>query len=372
MKRSAAHVVFLLLLFSNVVLGQGTGTIGGTVTDPSGAVVPSATITVTEVGTGYSRSATTSEEGYYIIPSLRPGSHILTVEAPGFRNHSQSGIVLLADQRLTQNVKLELGSATETVTVESAPLQVDTTTGTLKQVVDQARMVGLPLNGRNAADLTVLLAGTVRAAAVDADQGVTKTFPGAVTISSNGSRQNHVSFALDGGNFTDQYSNVNMPFPFPDALQEFSFQTSNYGAEHGHSAGGVVNVVTRSGTNEMHGSAFGFLRNAVFNARNFFAPSRDKLKRSQFGGTLGGPVIKDRTFFFFGYQGTRIRNIQEGLSAFLPTPANLRGDFSALLSATHPENRCSGSSRSVTPRQVSRFLTTRFRPAVLIPPRWGW
>ena len=126
MKRFAAHVVFLVLLFSDIVLGQGMGTIGGTVTDPSGAVVPSATITVTEVGTGYSRSATTSEEGYYIIPSLRPGSHILTVEAPGFRNYSQSGIVLLADQRLTQNFKLELGSATETVTVESAPLQVDT------------------------------------------------------------------------------------------------------------------------------------------------------------------------------------------------------------------------------------------------------
>lgn len=346
MKPFVTLLVFSAVLFSGLALAQGVGTIGGTVTDPSGAVVPSVTVTVTEVGTGYSRSATTSGEGYYVIPSLRPGRHTLTAEAPGFRNYSQIGIFLLADQSLTVNVGLELGRAAETITVEASPLQVDTTTGTLnKQVVDQTRMVELPLNGRNAAELTLLVAGTIRAPAGDADQGISKTFPGAVTISSNGSRQNQVGYLLDGGNFTDQYTNVNMPFPSPDALQEFSVQTSNYGAEHGQSAGGVVNVVIKSGTNDLHGDLFGFLRNAVFNARNFFAANRDQLKRSQFGGTVGGPVVipgayrgQDRTFFFFGYQGTRIRNLQGGLSAFVPTADNINGDFSALLAANDPNN----------------------------------
>src|SRR5207248_6493682 len=121
----------------------------------------------------------------------------------------------------------------------------------------------------------------------------------------------------------DLYTNTNQPFPFPDALQEFSVQTSNYGARYGGNAGGVVNVVTKSGTNAIHGDAFEFVRNAVFNARNFFAPRRDQLKRNQFGGTIGGPVLKDRLFFFGGYQSTRIRNFQGGLSSSVPTDANI-------------------------------------------------
>src|SRR5260370_16029823 len=132
-----------------------------------------------------------------------------------------------------------------------------------------------------------------------------------------------MSYMLDGAKNMESCSNINAPFPFPDALQEFSVQTSNYSAEYGQNAGGVVNVVTKSGTNMLHGDAFEFDRNAVFNARNFFAARRDQLKRNQFGGTLGGPIIKDKLFFFGGYQGTRIRNTQGGLSAFLPTDRNL-------------------------------------------------
>ena len=149
---------------------------------------------------------------------------------------------------------------------------------------------------------------------------------------------------LDGANNQDSFSNVNAPFPFPDALQEFSVQTSNYSAEFGQNAGGVVNVVTKSGTNDWHGGAFDFVRNEKFNARNFFAPKRDGLKRNQFGATIGGPVAlpfyngRDKTFFFFGYQGTRNHSLQEGLSAFVPTPANLTGDFSAALEANNPAN----------------------------------
>lgn len=345
MSRSLLAAVMALVTLACGGYAQGLGTLVGTLTDPSGAVVPSAKVAVTEVGTGFSRSVNTDQQGYYVIPSLRPADYDLTVEAPGFRKFSQPHVTLLADQTATVNVKLEVGKATESVTVEAVAAQVDTSTPTLKQVVDQARMVELPLNGRNAAALTLLVAGAVNSPGGGAEQGQTKTFPGAVTISTNGSRQNQVSYQLDGGNNVDEYTNVNQPFPFPDALQEFSVQTSNYTAEYGQNAGGVVNIITKSGANELHGNAFGFLRNAVFNARNFFESDRDQLKRPQFGGTIGGPVVipghyngRNRTFFFAGYQGTRIRNVQGARNAFVPTQANIKGDFSALLKANDPNN----------------------------------
>src|SRR5262249_3327608 len=154
----------------------------------------------------------------------------------------------------------------------------------------------------------------------------------------NGGRSNNIAFNMDGVHSQDIFSNVNQPLPMPDALQEFSFQTSNFSAEYGQNSSGVVNVVTKSGTNSLHGNLFTFVRNAQFNARNFFAPRRDQLKREQFGGTVGGPILRDKLFFFGGYQGTRIRNTQNGLNAFVPTPANLAGDFSSYLSGANPNN----------------------------------
>jgi hypothetical protein len=326
------------VLWWSLAHAQGLSSLVGTITDPSGAAIPSATITATEVGTGFVRTVTSGPDGHYILPDLRPAAYTLTVQAGGFRHFSQTGINLQADQAATVNVKLEVGTASESVTVEASAVQVDTTTETLRQVVDNARMLEMPLNGRNAAALTSLVAGAVNAPPSQADQGKTKTFPVAVTISTNGTRQNQVSYRLDGAENIDNLSNVNAPFPAPDALQEFSVQTSNYSAEFGQNAGGVVNVVTRSGNNAFHGDAYGFLRNAVFNARNFFAAQRDPLKRGQFGGALGGAIIKDRTFFFGEYQATTIRSKQGGQSATVPTAANLAGDFSAYLSASDPNN----------------------------------
>jgi hypothetical protein len=289
--RVAVSSLILVLFAAGFAPAQGLSTIVGTITDPSGAVVPSAHVMVTQVGTGIARTVDADSQGYYVLPSLRPTKYDLSVEATGFRKYVQKDITLLADQSLTLNARLELGESTQTVSVQAEAPQVDTYTPTLRQVVDQKRMLELPLNGRNAAALTTLVAGVLPDSRGDADQGATKTFPSAVTISTNGSRQNQVSFLLDGGNNVDQFTNVNMPFPFPDALQEFSVQTSNYSAKYGQNAGGVVNIVTKAGTNELHGSVFQFTRNAVLNARNFFAASRDQLKRNQFGGTLGGPVV---------------------------------------------------------------------------------
>jgi hypothetical protein len=267
-------------------------------------------------GTGFSRTATADTDGLYVLPSLEPATYIISVDAPGFSTSKQNGIVLLADQTLTVNIGLKLGSTTEVVTVTSNALQVDTSTSTLKQVIEQERISELPLNGRNAAQLTLLVPGAVNAPNGGADQGATKTFPSAVTYSANGSRQNTISYQLDGGNYVDEYTNVNQPFPFPDALQEFSVQTSNYSAEYGENAGGVVNVITKSGTNSFHGDAFEFVRNPYFNAQNFFATptTPDRVKRNQYGGTFGGPVIRDKTFFFLGYQRTAFRNLVLGSS----------------------------------------------------------
>jgi Carboxypeptidase regulatory-like domain len=314
---------FLALLLSSVLaFGQGSGSIVGTVTDPSGAVVVGATVTVTNVGTGASRTTTTNQQGGYSLSAMPPAQYKITIEAPAFRTYSQTGATLQANQTLTVNAKLEVGQTTETVEVSGQALQVDTATSTVKDVVDQQRVVELPLNGRNAAELTLTTTGAVTVPNSGSDQGATKTFPGAVTISVNGARENQISYQLDGGNYMDEYTNVNQPFPFPDALQEFSVQSSNYTAEFGQNAGAVVNVVTKSGTNAIHGDVFEFVRNQVFNAKSWQSTTGvDQLKRNQFGGTFGGPLIKDKTFFFAGFQGTTIRNFGGESSKIVPSAA---------------------------------------------------
>src|SRR5882757_2990762 len=316
MKTKLAMLFFALLLCPLHSHAQGLGSISGRVLDPNGSAIGSARLVLTQQATGFSRTAMADADGLYVIPSLEPATYSITVEATGFSTSKESGIILLADQALTVNISLKVGSTTEVVTVISNALQVDTSTSTLKQVIEQKRISELPLNGRNAAQLTLLVPGAVNAPNGGADQGATKTFPAAVTYSANGARQNTISYQLDGGNYVDEYTNVNQPFPFPDALQEFSVQTSNYSAEYGENAGGVVNVITKSGTNSFHGDAFEFVRNPYFNAQNFFATptTPDQVKRNQYGGTFGGPVIRDKTFFFAGYQRTAFRNLVLGSS----------------------------------------------------------
>lgn len=352
------------IMMPSPTLAQGLGQIVGTVTDPTGAVVSGATITVTQVGTGFSRTGKSNAQGEFAVPSLHPANYQLAVKAAGFSNFT-SVVTLQADQSLTVNVGLKMGEASQTVTVEGAAALVDTTSSSLGQVVDQARVVNLPLNGRNAASLTTLVAGVTPSSIPNggADQGQTKTFPAAVITSTNGSRQNMNTFMLDGGDNNDDYTNVNAPFPFPDALQEFSMETSDYSAQYGQNAGAVVNAITKEGTNQLHGDAFEFVRNRAFNAANYFAYNAktgkktvDALKRNQYGATIGGPVVipglyngHNHTFFFFGYQGTRLRNVQNGLQSFVPTQANVNGDFSAYLSATNSNNPIKKAVKVIDP-----------------------
>jgi len=342
--RLAAVVVFSVAL-CGTLSAQRFGAITGTVTDSSGAVVPSATVKITDEEASIFRETQTDAHGYYIFPSVPPATYTLTVSATGFAPSVRRGVLLEVDQSITTDVTISVQEAQQNITVTAASVGVNTSSSTMTEVVDQRRLVDLPLNGRNAAALSLITAGVVQAPAEDADQGGSKTFPGAVTVSANGARQNQTSYLMDGASNNDIYTNVNLPFPAPDALEEFSVQTSNYSAKYGGNAGGVVNVVTKSGTNELHGDGFAFNRNAVFDARNFFADTRDQLKRNQFGATLGGPVIfphlyngRNATFFFVEYQGTRIRETNPGQNSYVPTQDELRGDFSAMLTASNPNN----------------------------------
>jgi hypothetical protein len=206
---------------------QGLGTITGTVVDTTGAIVPSATVVLTRQQTGEATTVQANGSGLYVFPSLSPAGYKVTVTAAGFKKYEQSDIQLEADQDVTVNVKMEIGSEQVTVNVEANAVQADTVSGTLSEVVGETSVNNLPLNGRNAAALTTLVAGVVIAPNAQADQGNTKTFPVAVTITANGTRVGQTNYLLDGGNNVDEYTNVNAPFPMPDALQEFSVQTNN-------------------------------------------------------------------------------------------------------------------------------------------------
>lgn len=331
--RSLLSALFLFTL-SVGRAADPTGTISGSIADPSGGAIPGAEVTVKQTSTGLTRSATTDATGAYLFPLMPVGGYELTVEAKGFRRFEQRGITLVVNGAANIPVTLQLGTLTESIRVEGDAAMVETRSGTIKGVVDQQRIVELPLNGRNAANLVLLVAGTVDLMAGnargsgDAIQG--GTYPGGQAISSNGARSDGVNYLLDGGSNRDPYTNVNDPFPNPDALQEFVVQTNNYGAEHGRASGAVVSVVTKSGTNAVHGSAFEFLRNEKLNARNFFSPTADILKRNQFGGSVGGPVVKDKIFYFGTIQATTLRALPASLNSIMPTAAQRNGDFSGI------------------------------------------
>jgi len=343
--RSILIVCAVSFCVASGAFAQGLGSISGTVVDSSNASVGLATVVLTQVKTGAASTRVTRPDGLFVFPSVSPTDYTLSVAAKGFKKYEQTGITLQADQDVTLNIALQVGSEQITVNVEAAAAQVDTTSGTLSQVIGQEEVNELPLNGRNAAALTTLVAGVSIAPNAQADQGNTKTFPVAVTITANGTRVGQTNYLLDGGNNVDEYTNVNAPFPMPDAVQEFSVQTSNYNAEYGQNAGGVVNIITKSGGNKYHGDLFEFIRNRAFNAANYFAyvngvKTVDPLKRNQFGGTIGGPVAipglfhSNHSFFFFGYQKTVVHTSNTSASAeILPTPAQLAGNFNFTTSA---------------------------------------
>jgi hypothetical protein len=304
----------------------GTGTFFGTVTDSSGATAAGATVVVTNAATNVASETKASAAGNYVFTNLRPATYSIRVEAPGFKKAERTGVLLEADQRARIDFALQIGEVREVVTVEGAVNTVDTFSATLKEVVDANRMVDLPLNGRNALQLQGLLPGMVQMGAGSAASGIALNTN--LVFSVNGARPNQSSYTLDGGLNMDMYNNLPAAFPNPDALQEFSILQNSYSAVSGRNGGAVVNMVTRSGSNALHFTLYEFLRNRELNARNFFARGVDPFIRNQFGATVGGPVIKNKTFFFVAWEATRERVSRTRSDILLPSALERQGNFS--------------------------------------------
>ena len=320
--------LFIGLLASATTCGsvwaQATAQISGTVRDQSGAVLPGVEITATQTGTGIARNTITNETGSYILSNLAVGPYRLEAGLPGFRTFVQTGIVLQVNGSPAINPVLEVGQVTEQVEVQANAALVETRSTAVGQVIENERILELPLQGRQVTDLITLSGAAVQ---TGTSQSRT-TWQGGVFISVAGGQGFGVMYSLDGAMHNNMYDGTQMPMPFPDALQEFKVEASGMSAAGGtRGSGGQVNAVTKSGTNGFHGDAFEFVRNYLFNARNFFALKRDNLKRNQYGGTLGGPIVQNKLFFFGGYQGTKTRSDRGNSISFVPTTAMLAGDF---------------------------------------------
>ncbi|HEV2233670.1 MAG TPA: carboxypeptidase regulatory-like domain-containing protein [Terriglobia bacterium] len=351
MKRMAFFCATILLIISINGFGQGQGSasVSGSVTDPSGAIIPNAKVTVVQTNTASRRSVVTNSAGEFSVPSLLPATYTVSVDAPGFKKFVET-ITLLADQSRALQIQMQIGQTTQQVMVEATSVALNTVSPVLGQVIETSRVMDLPMNGRNLADLTLSVPGTINANGHGVQQGTTKQIPGgAESISVNGARPDQIAYNLDGASNEDPMGNTNNPFPFPDATQEFSVQTNSFSAQYGANAGAVVNVVTKSGTNQWHGDGFEFVRNKSFNARQFGASTVDALHQNQFGGTVGGPIRRDHSFIFFGYQGTRRRDVPSLNRTTLPTPAEQTGDFSALCTAgfSATTNLCTNSAQQI-------------------------
>lgn len=329
-----SSLLFLLMILacSAAWAQKDTGGIAGTVTDPSGAVVTGAKITVTDVDRGTTVNTTTNAEGQYVVSPLKIGNYSVTVEKSGFQRAVLGPVKVDVQEQPAVNAKLRVGSISETVTITTQGPQLETETSELGQVQDSHTIEALPLNGRNYAQLALLGAGVGPA---EPGSRVEQSYG----FSSNGSRSLQNNFQLDGiDNNSDLGDVLNgsayVIQPSVDALAEFKVETNSYSAEFGRGNGAIMNAVIKSGTNQFHGDAYEFFRNDVLDARNAFDTfGRQPYQQNQFGATFGGPIVKDKTFFFGDYEGLRIRQALPQLT-LVPTAAEIGGDFSSFLTTT--------------------------------------
>jgi hypothetical protein len=305
--------------------------VSGQVTDSTGASIANADVTMTEISKHEVHTTRSDAAGGYTLSNLPVGAYRFEVKAPGFKDYIQTGIELVVNNNIQLNAPLQVGSASEKVEVSATASMVETKENSISNLVSQQSINELPLNGRQATQLMI-----TTGAAVYADSGDTgsKTFWNATRIAIAGGQGNGTAYLLDGADATDAMSNVNLPFPFPDALQEFSIETSAVSSQFGTHPGATVNVVTKSGANAFHGDLFEYVRNGDMDARNFFSTTgADTLKRNTYGGTAGGRIIRDKLFFFGGFQGVENRQNPPQSITHIPTAAMLNGDFSTIASA---------------------------------------
>jgi len=357
---SIGLVLGLALMPAPLVAQAVTGTILGTVRDSSGGALPGATVTLLNQDTGFTRTVTSDSGGEFTAPLMPTGNYTVTGEISGFKKMSLSNVHLGVDQKVRADLKLDVGQLSESVTIEAETPLIQTNSSDLGATIANEQIEALPLNGRNFVSLTRTIPGVLRPPpGANIDGAGSLAWRAGSGFSANGHRARDNNYLLDGVDNNETWLQTVVIFPSVDALDEFKMQTSTYSAEFGKSLGGVVNIQIKSGANQVHGNAFEFLRNDKFDANNFFnnraVPQRPKppFKQHQFGATLGGPLVKDRTFFFVDYQGLRIKQGQTYVST-VPTLKMRAGDFSEINRAIYdPLNPGTPFAGNIIP--ASRF-----------------
>jgi len=353
----------LALLFSTILWAQTNGNLSGYIKDPTGAVVVGAKLTVTNQKTGFTRSVSSDDTGFYQVLGLGSGSYTVEAEASGFKRSKAPEVALGVDANVRADVALQLGNVAESVEVTSAATLVDTRSSQTVATIDDRRLVDLPLNGRNVMRLAAILPGVVGVVAPD-NSDVTDS-RGGPRMNVNGARANMNYSKFNGTYFNNPSRNTGLNVPPPDAVQEFRMQTSAFSAESGRNAGANVTVVSRQGTNAFHGAAWEFLRNDNLNARSFFQTSRPNLIQNQYGLAAGGPIKRNKAFLFGSWEASKDRRQAAETSVFPPTPAEVNGDFSALVgrqlvnpidNTPYPGNRIPASQIDPTARNLLAFV----------------
>ncbi len=335
-RRIGVGALIILLFAAALSAQETTSSLRGAVIDPSGARVPSAKVTAIQAETGFTRTSLSDASGDYLLVLLPIGHYRLEVTAPGFRKYVQEGISLSVNQVALVPVHLEVGLPQQTVQVKADAVLV-ATTNDLGETVNDSETVDLPLNGRNFSQLGLLLPGT--APLTQGLQLAGGSLRGGQSYAVNGMRPESNEFLVDGA---ENYNTINAGFvlkPPPDAIAEFRILTNTASAEFGHNAGSNTNIVTRSGSNHIHGDVYDFLRNDAVDARNFFSTNVEPLKQNQFGGTLGGPIRRDKTFLFGYYEGFRNRQGETQLTT-VPTADERQGNFAAECSSYTAQGFC--------------------------------
>ncbi|HSC46172.1 MAG TPA: carboxypeptidase regulatory-like domain-containing protein, partial [Candidatus Acidoferrum sp.] len=319
-------ILTMLLVCAGGSWAQSTGgRIRGTVTDATGGAVVGAKVTISNQANGLARETETGGTGEYIFLEVPVGQYDIALNQPGFKKYLRKSVTLNLNEVLTVDIVLQVGGSTETVEVTGAPPLVDTTSTQLGAVVGERAVSELPLAQRDAYQLLQLQPGVQSQVGLDTVYGSDR----AGVVSVNGGRGRDNNFTVNGGDGNDQFAGLPAIQPSPDAIAEFRVLTNTFDAEYGRNSGAVVNVVTKSGTNAIHGSGYEFFRNQNLNAKGFFDTSKLDYLQNQFGVTLGGPIKKDRTFFFVTYEGDRIRRGTSGDTVTVPTAEERLGDFSA-------------------------------------------
>ena len=347
-------VLFAMCFSATLVSAQGTGgRILGRVSDPSGAVLANANIVATNDATGVSHTATSNDSGDYVFPDLPVGTYSLTFDLTGFKKVIRHAITLDVNQVITLNMSMQLGATQEVVDVTSEAPLVDTSSTQLGAVVNNRSVNELPLNARDTYQFLQLQPGVQSQLGSSGGTFYGSTDSGAVSV--NGGRSRANNFSVNGGDANDQFVNLPTIQPTPDAIEEFRVISNTFDAEYGRNSGAVVNVVTKSGTNQWHGNVYEYFRNKVLNAQGFFNTEKPQFNQNQFGGTFGGPIKKDRTFFFVSYEGRRIRSGQSGDIVNVPLPQEIpsTAQGGSIFSGGFPATWSDG----VTPNAISDQFT---------------